>query len=180
MARSNALKARIDDVRALSDPTEIKPIAASIRDLLTRAIEEAITRDERYQSTSIDVNISDPISPVYVTTSTMIRALAHLIQNAAKFSDGKPVAIAGKEAAGMVEITIQDQGPGISEEAISKAFEPLETGDPSSTRMHEGLGLGLPLVRLVVDAHGGEINIERPASGGTCVTVRLPKADVAK
>jgi signal transduction histidine kinase len=73
------------------------------------------------------------------------------------------------EAAGdVIEIAIADTGPGIPEEARARIFEPF-----FSTKEH-GTGLGLALTQHVVTAHGGTLDLECPAGGGTTFRLRLP------
>ena len=75
------------------------------------------------------------------------------------------VSAAGKRC----RTVVRDDGPGIPEEARPRIFEPF-----FSTR-HSGTGLGLAIARRVIEAHGGEITIDCPASGGTVATVTLPR-----
>ena len=60
------------------------------------------------------------------------------------------------------------RGPGIPPDVRDKAFEPF------FTTKHRGTGLGLPLAKRIIDAHGGDIHIDTPAAGGTVVLMLLP------
>ncbi len=71
---------------------------------------------------------------------------------------------------GRCSVAIADQGPGMPEEVRAKAF------DAFFTTKHRGTGLGLPIARRVVEAHGGEMLIDVPPGGGTTVSVILPLA----
>jgi signal transduction histidine kinase len=68
-------------------------------------------------------------------------------------------------------VAIADHGPGMPEGIRAKAFEAF------FTTKHRGTGLGLPIARGVVEAHGGTIQIDLPDSGGTTISVGLPAAD---
>ena len=74
----------------------------------------------------------------------------------------------GRPTLEAVEITVDDNGPGLSTEALQKLFIPF------FTTKHHGTGLGLPISRRLVEAHGGELSARRRARQGTRVTVRLP------
>ncbi len=69
---------------------------------------------------------------------------------------------------GMLKLTIADNGSGFPEQLLARAFEPYMTTKP------KGTGLGLPIVKKIVEEHGGKISIENQAQGGTCVSILLP------
>jgi signal transduction histidine kinase len=73
-----------------------------------------------------------------------------------------------------MELRIRDSGPGIPPEFLARAFEPFAQADGSSTRTHNGLGIGLSLVRHFVEHQGGTIDVSSPGRGlGTTFTVRI-------
>ena len=74
----------------------------------------------------------------------------------------------GRQSTDAIEVRIEDDGPGLTPEALEKLFIPFYT-----TKRH-GTGLGLPISRRLVEAHGGELTARSLPTGGTCVTVRLP------
>jgi len=80
---------------------------------------------------------------------------------------------AGTGSQGRIHITIQDTGPGISPENISRLFEPFFTTKP------HGTGLGLSITRRIVEEHGGSVAVESPPGKGTCFHVLLPLLETA-
>jgi signal transduction histidine kinase len=68
-----------------------------------------------------------------------------------------------------VRVDVTDQGPGMPDEVREKAF------DAFFTTKHRGTGLGLPIARRVVESHGGSIHIDVPQSGGTMISILLPR-----
>jgi signal transduction histidine kinase len=84
------------------------------------------------------------------------RAVMHLLDNAAKFTPpGGAAAIEVRLTASHAEILVNDSGPGVRTELLTRIFEPFVQGDGSPTRQHGGSGVGLAIVRRVGEAHGG-------------------------
>jgi signal transduction histidine kinase len=73
-------------------------------------------------------------------------------------------------------VEVRDDGPGIPAEYRTTVLEPFVRVDSTPTRAHRGLGLGLAIVRRIVDAHGGSIAVTSADEGGTCVRTVWPRA----
>jgi CheY-like chemotaxis protein len=83
-----------------------------------------------------------------------------------------------REAGPSIEIEVIDTGPGIHEAFLPHVFERFRQADTTTTRAHGGLGLGLALVRHLVELHGGVVKVRSPGEGkGSIFTVVLPKRD---
>jgi DNA-binding response OmpR family regulator len=80
----------------------------------------------------------------------------------------------GRTSISILELKVEDNGAGISNDQLKKIFERFYQTDTSATREHEGSGIGLALVRELVDLHGGEVAVESQPGIGACFTVRLP------
>ena len=107
-------------------------------------------------------------STVQGVHSTIERAVANLLDNAAKWSPpGADVEVAVRDGA----VTVRDHGPGIDEEDLPHVFDRFYRS--RSARGRPGSGLGLAIVRQVAVAHGGEVVAERADGGGTRMTLRL-------
>jgi signal transduction histidine kinase len=101
----------------------------------------------------------------------------NLVSNAAKFLDpGGVIEIRARQAEGMIVMSIEDNGPGIPADFLPYAFEQFRQADPTVTRRHGGLGLGLAISRDLVQLHGGTIEAANRPEGGAIFTVRLPAA----
>ena len=72
------------------------------------------------------------------------------------------------------ELTVSDTGAGISPDFLPRVFDRLRQADASTTRHHGGLGLGLAIVRHLVELHGGTVSAANREKGGATLTVRLP------
>ena len=100
------------------------------------------------------------------------RAVSNLIDNAAKY--GKAAHLSIRTTPGAVEITVDDEGPGIPEAELTRVFQPFYRLESSRSRDTGGIGLGLAIALSVVQAHGGEIALTNRQGGGLRATVRLP------
>jgi two-component system osmolarity sensor histidine kinase EnvZ len=110
--------------------------------------------------------------PVSVRRAGVRRVLANLIDNALKH--GSKVAVRLIQDDHLVEITVEDDGPGIPELQREEAFRPFHRLDEGRNLQSGGSGLGLAIARDIARAHGGEILLDQSAMGGLKATVRLP------
>jgi CheY-like chemotaxis protein/anti-sigma regulatory factor (Ser/Thr protein kinase) len=103
----------------------------------------------------------------------------NLVSNAIKFSTrGGTVRVRLRQDGDQAEIRVQDDGLGIKPEFLPHVFERFRQADSSSTRPHGGLGLGLAIVRHLVELHGGSVDVASAGEGkGAAFTVRLPLHD---
>lgn len=169
------LEYRIADIGVFSDPVDLKVAPVPVSNLVTGAIDQVrILRAGKGNSVQLDVPKSLP--PVMVDIESMTRALAHIIDNALKFGDDKPIYVSASDASKGIELVIRDQGMGISDEVKAHLFVPLQQGDDSPTRRHGGMGIGLALVKMILDAHKIGISIESQVNQGTTVSLVLPQA----
>jgi two-component system, OmpR family, sensor kinase len=100
----------------------------------------------------------------------------NLVGNAVKYSPaGSRVRVAARPRATppAVEITVEDEGPGIADSDLTRVFEPYYR-TAGGARLAGGTGLGLAVVKSLVDAHGGTIHAENVAPHGTRMTLILP------
>lgn len=102
--------------------------------------------------------------------------LTNLTNNAIKYSpEGGKVTVRGASENGAVKISVLDQGIGIPKEHLAKVFDRFHRVDNRDTREVGGTGIGLFLVKHLVEAHGGEIWVESEVGKGSCFTFTLPK-----
>jgi CheY-like chemotaxis protein len=123
--------------------------------------------------------VVDPdAGPVAGDPARLQQVVWNLLMNAVKFTDrGGRVELQLRRAAYQVEIVVRDTGQGIDPEMLPHVFERFRQADSSSTRAHGGLGLGLALVRHLVELHGGRVVAESPGKGrGATFVVTLPTA----
>ena len=105
----------------------------------------------------------------------LAQALRNLLRNAIVHTDpGGIVRVTAAHDDGGVRLTVDDDGPGIPMADRERVFDRLARLDRARSRDHGGAGLGLAIVRAIVNAHGGEIWIERSPEGGARFIIELP------
>jgi two-component system sensor histidine kinase SenX3 len=126
------------------------------------------------------VSGGDAGAQVYGDEALLIVALHNLVSNAVQYSPkGSRVGVGVTNSEGVVEIAVTDQGVGIEEEEIDRVFERFFRTDPARSRNSGGSGLGLSIVKHVVQNHGGDIRVWSQPRSGSTFTIRLPEASHA-
>lgn len=124
----------------------------------------------------LDVELDGPLPELDADPDALDRVVKNLVGNAVKYSPAGTrvrVAARARSVPRAVEITIEDQGPGIAEADLPRVFEPYYRAAGASAAAG-GLGLGLAVVKSLVDAHGGEIHAENVTPHGTRMTLIIP------
>jgi signal transduction histidine kinase/ActR/RegA family two-component response regulator len=129
---------------------------------------------------ALETSLDRLLGPVAGDPDRLQQVVWNLLSNAVKFtSEGGRVEIRLERVAGRAEIRVSDTGAGIPPELLPHIFERFRQGDGSSTRSHGGLGLGLAIVRHIVELHGGSARAESDGPGrGSTFTISLPLAVV--
>jgi signal transduction histidine kinase len=101
------------------------------------------------------------------------RSFANLVSNAVIYGGSARITL-NPPAGGVVVIEVEDDGPGIPPGELERVFEPFHRGEPSRNRETGGVGLGLPIARNILRAHGGDITLANRPMSGVKATVTLP------
>ena len=119
---------------------------------------------------------SGGIGPLVGDPDRLQQVVWNLLSNAIKFTpQGGSVEVRLGQKEGQAEIAVQDTGAGIRPDFVPYVFDRFRQAESSTTRQHGGLGLGLSIVRHMVELHGGTVMVESPGEGqGSIFTVRLP------
>ncbi len=105
----------------------------------------------------------------------MRQVVDNLLSNAIKFSpSGSVVNVTCGQAGRILDIAVTDQGPGIPSEDLDRLFDTFEKLSAQPTGGEKSTGLGLSIVKSIVDAHGGEIEVDSEVGRGTTFIVHLP------
>jgi signal transduction histidine kinase len=131
--------------------------------------------DEIAAAKQITLRLETADTPVVADATRLRQALANLIDNAIKYTPpGGQVLVSTAIRGADAVFTISDTGPGVPEPEQPRIWERLYRGDQS--RSQSGLGLGLSLVRAIVEAHGGRVSMRNAPGGGAIFEVILPAA----
>lgn len=152
-------------------------------DLIEQAIAEAAAVIKA-AGVNVDRRIDDALPPVVGDAIALRSAVQNLIANAVKYGGedrwvGVRVERAGTARTPSVKITIEDHGAGIPASDLPHIFEPFFRGAEAIGRQIHGNGLGLSIVKRIVTAHGGKIDVATRAGEGTAFTLTLPAVDPA-
>ena len=159
----------LDDILSLarvgrpSDPPEMTDLTALIAQVVAEFedMAEPVVFDGGER-------ITLPLRPTWLR-----RALRNLISNALRHGGGA-ARVGLMRQADRVILTVEDDGPGIPDQAIERMLEPFTRGEPSRNRGTGGAGLGLTLSRAIAEQHGGSLTLANRTSGGLTATLTLP------
>jgi PAS domain S-box-containing protein len=129
----------------------------------------------------IDVQLAPPYRPIRVDSARLQQVVWNLVSNAVKFSPkGSQVVVALLQEAHGLRIRVTDQGQGISPEFLPFVFDRFAQSDAASNRQRGGLGLGLSIVKQLVEAHGGAVSAQSAGVGrGATFEVWLPAEEAS-
>ena len=142
---------------------------------------EALRPAAMAKSVSVQLVIDPLAGPISGDPDRLQQIVWNLMSNAVKFTPkGGRVHLALQRHHSSVQIVVTDNGPGIPAEYLPRVFDSFTQVDSSSSRMHGGLGLGLAIVRKLVELHGGTVSVHSDGQGkGAAFTVGLPVAPLA-
>jgi signal transduction histidine kinase len=150
--------------------------AVNISDVL-RDVAAAAHAAARGPTPAIDLWIDEGLPAVLGDEAALRRVFQNLVGNAVKYgADAGWVGIHARLAAGHVEVAVRDRGIGIAPEDQERIFDPFYRAPDVVSAQIQGAGLGLSLVRRIVDAHGGRSGVESAPRKGSVFTVTLPIA----
>jgi signal transduction histidine kinase len=165
------LLARLED-GATPPPMHPLDLRAVISDAVTRVRPQVELKGGR-----LEAQIDDQPLTVKGDAERLTTAVDNLLQNAVKFSVGPPrIEVRGNLTATGVEVVVRDEGVGIPPAALGHLFEKFYRVEDPRLRNVAGTGIGLYLVRQVVEGHGGQVEVDSVPGRGTTFTLRLPQA----
>ena len=167
----------LDVARIASGHLDLDRQLVDLRDTGRTAVDSVLPAA---QAREITLSLEAGSEPALVTgdPNRLQQVAANLLSNALKFTDpGGRVTVRVARRGEVVELSVSDTGIGIPHDFLPRAFDRFQQGDTSHTRPYPGLGLGLWVVKQIVEAHGGTVLAEsRGASQGARITVTLPSA----
>ena len=165
----------LDVARIMSGKLRLERSAVDLREIVHGAVAvvQPVIDAKRI---NIIVEPSPSLGTVFADSSRLQQVVWNLLSNAVKYTpEGGTVRVQLKAYGSTAEMVVADSGAGIPPEFLPHVFEPFRQADASTTRTHAGLGLGLSIVRQIVEAHGGSVTAENAIGhSGAVFTVRLP------
>jgi PAS domain S-box-containing protein len=168
ITRLDGLNGVVQDLLVFAKPRELRTAPVDLAALVALTI-DLIRRDPIFAA--IDVRVDGSTGLIQADPAQLQLVLQNVLMNAAQAMNGQgAVSISFSAGDGRSHTSIADAGPGMPPDVLEHAFQPF------FTTKSRGTGLGLPLAKRIVEAHGGDISIQTPPSGGTTVTLTLPLA----
>ena len=168
MEATARLETVVKNITQLADSLDTHPEPFILRDAMEQALRNLRrTWEHKNNIDRVKVNLPARLPPIYADRQAIGIVLQLLVDNALKFS-ARAVEVSAEHAGQQVIIRIRDYGIGISPEQIEKIFDPFYQVDQSSTRRFGGTGVGLAIVRLILERHGVRVNVtSAPGKGST-------------
>lgn len=180
--RLSEMVEQVLDYAGMSDRTLRNAAPADVSDLVHEVVGsfETLAAAEGIQ---LDVKVDDDLPPVMADAAALRQALQNLLTNALKYgSAGRWIGIEAKRAAARgpddVQISVSDRGRGIDPGDLPHIFEPFYRGTHAVTEQIHGNGLGLSLVKRIVEAHDGRISVKTAPGEGAVFTIGLRGSEV--
>jgi signal transduction histidine kinase/ActR/RegA family two-component response regulator len=174
-AQAQLINDLLDVSRIVSGNVRLDCAAIALGPIIRDAVDAVrVAADARH--VQIEVKADAHVGLVWADRDRLQQVLWNLIANAVKFTPPNGRVLVRLEGrANDIEVTITDTGVGIAPEFLPYAFDRFRQADSSSTRAHGGLGLGLAIVRHLVEMHGGTVRVESAGVGkGTTFVFALP------
>ena len=174
---SKTLLSIIDDILDLATidagGLELKLGPVDVREVIDAAIEGVRERAGRARLT-LDIAVADDVSTFIGDEARVRQVLYNLLSNAVGFSrPSDTIHLSCWRERRMMTFMIEDQGVGIPREQQARVFQRFESHSHGSN--HRGAGLGLPVVKSLVELHGGDMTLDSESGRGTRITVRFPE-----
>ena len=158
---------------------EIDAVECDLAPIVSETVQ--VVRGQLEQQ-GIDFNlVIDPdTGPIYADQRAVRQILLNLLSNAIKFTpEGGRITLSTETKAGNVKISVVDTGIGIAKEDLQAVLQPFNQGSNPHSDVQPGTGLGLPIVKSLVELHGGHIDIASEPGQGTTVTIEMPNRAVS-
>jgi signal transduction histidine kinase/ActR/RegA family two-component response regulator len=178
-AQAQIINDLLDMSRIIAGKLHLEMRTVDLRDVINAAIEAVAPAAEARR-----VSIVPRLDATVVTRADpnrMQQVMWNLLSNAVKFTPAQgQIEISLARAGPLVEIRVSDTGIGIQPDFLPYVFDRFRQADASTTRRYGGLGLGLSIVRNLVELHGGTVRAESDGEGrGSCFVVSLPPPDAS-
>jgi CheY-like chemotaxis protein/two-component sensor histidine kinase len=168
----------LDVTRIAQGSVTLRQEPLEIGGVVEQAVETIVSLAEAKAQT---VRVQRDAVPLYVSgdRARLVQTLTNVLQNAVKFTGEEgEIVVAVRDAGPDLELTVRDNGIGIAPELVPRVFELFVQSERTPDRSQGGLGIGLSVVKRLVEMHGGAVAVASEGRGrGTTVTIRLPRVE---
>jgi len=164
----------LDVSRIVAGKMELDRMSVDLAAVVQRVVESA-QREAEAKRIRVTTAVDPAAGPVLGDATRLEQVIGNIMANAIKFTPSEGhIAVRLDRHRGRARLRVSDNGPGIAPDVLPHVFERFRQAESSSRRRHEGLGLGLAIVRHLVETHGGTVQAENGGAGGAIFTVELP------
>jgi len=161
--------------RLESDREFLNPISTDFVTLITRTVSRFQPRAMK-EGITLSLEIKGDIPPLKVDVNYIDQVISNLIDNAIKYTpSGGKIDVIVEDLGKDIRVSVKDTGIGIPKEDLPRIFERFYRGDKSRSLSLGGVGLGLSIVKHIVEAHGGRVGVESEIGKGSTFYFTLPK-----
>jgi signal transduction histidine kinase len=178
LKNTHRLTCLAEDIITLECPQlDPKTLVPTSLPALARAALQAVEAVATAANITIRAEIPDDIPQVWADPRRLMRVFDNLLSNAIKYSpDGGTVTVSIKDVGHAIQIKVEDEGIGIPKEAQAHVFERFYRVDPSKQGRFGSMGLGLAVVKELVQVHGGQVWVESEVGRGSTFCFTVPKS----
>jgi signal transduction histidine kinase len=174
MTRLNGLvESLLNYAQMQSGRLTMEPETFDLRSLIDQAVEE-LAEQAQVKKLSIELELPSDLGTLHSDPRMTRLVLVNLLGNAIKFTERGAVVVSGKRDGDRLMVSVRDTGPGISARDQQRIFEPFSQGEDLATKHLPGVGLGLTLVKEMVNSLGGHLHLSSEVGEGTTFTVVWP------
>lgn len=168
----------LDVSRIGQGKVKLNAVACKLQPLIAQAVDSSRPFIEK-SSQRLTLKVTSDAIIIDAEAARIVQVITNVLNNAAKYSpEGGEIILSAEKLEGWAKITVSDDGVGIDGDELQAVFDLYAQVNPASERGKPGLGIGLALVKRIVDLHGGEITIQSAgASLGTTVEIKLKLTD---
>jgi signal transduction histidine kinase len=166
------------EVANIESGLSLRRAPARLEEIADRVV-KSFSPAARAKGIDLDIVVGDDLRPLPVDEGKLERAVANLVGNALKFTEKGAITVTVARDGGAQTIRVEDSGPGLPPELAGRLFSKFARGERPGGKKIEGSGLGLSIVKGIVEAHGGAVAASPRPEGGTLFTISLPEGESA-
>ncbi len=146
----------------------------NVNDAIKRAVDDNAI-DAAAKNIELKCELEENLPKIMADTARIQQAISNILNNAIKFTPSTGLVLIQSEMINnQISVSVSDNGIGIDQSALSQIFESFSQVDASTTRKYGGVGIGLTLVKRLIEKHGGRVTVESEAGKGSTFSIFLP------